>query len=285
MKKLLFTLLIIFILTNILNADNFKSNNTNNEKFSIYEKYISIQKEGQHLIYRSIRSLKTDFKFLNFLLLFLITMGFGFLHSLGPGHGKALVAAYFLKRKTSDISVVNLSLIISMVHSGSAIFLAVLLSTILSSIKGIARIKMQGYFSFGSGILVVLVGTWFLISKIRGKEIGNINENVNIKRQSWLVGISAGIVPCPLALMIMLITIPAQIVWIGITSVIGISIGMFLLLFIVGELSMRSRNKVVQIFEKDSSKVTVISEVLSYISISAIIVLGLGITLFFFPLK
>ena len=136
--------------------------------------------------------------------------------------------------KNTEAHASYLALIISFVHTGSAVLLALLFNTILSSIRGIARIKMQGYFSFLSGLLIFFIGLWFLINKLQGKDIGDIREDIDTNKQLWIVGISAGIIPCPIALMIMLITMAANITWIGITSVVGISLGMYLLLVSIG---------------------------------------------------
>ena len=199
---------------------------------SLLERYVGWQRAGSAALNRSIRSLRTDFGMGKFAFLLLVSVGFGVLHSAGPGHGKALVAAFFLRREYSDLRVSNLALIVSGVHTGSAVLLALLLSTLLSSLKGMARIHMQEYFSFASGLLVFGIGLWFLYLKIRGKDLGGVREDVRTDRQLWLVGVSAGIVPCPLALMIMLITVSAGIPWIGVASVLGISFGMYLLLLL-----------------------------------------------------
>ncbi len=250
---------------------------------SVFDKFTGWQRAGSAALNRNIRSLKTEFSLAKYLLLFVLSIGFGVLHSAGPGHGKALVTAYFLKHKDTDQAVSKLSFIISFVHTGTAIVLAILFSTILFSLKGIARIKVQGYFSFVSGILIFIVGLWFLISKLRGKELSSIREDVDVNRRLWVVGVLAGIVPCPIALMIMLITISAGIAWIGVTSVLGISCGMYLLLLLVGVVATRSRAGLLGRFEKDIKKTRWISEALSYSAIIVIMFLGLGMAKGFFP--
>ena len=285
-RKLIVVLLILFCCSLSLSASGaLKGEGLNVEGTSVFDKFMQWQRAGNDALNRSIRSLKTEFSLPKYLLLFLLSIGFGVLHSAGPGHGKALVTAYFLKHKDTDEDVSKLSFIISFVHTGTAIILAILFSTILSSLKGIARIKVQAYFSFASGILIFIIGLWFLISKLKGKELGGIREDVDINRRLWVVGVSAGIVPCPIALMIMLITISADIVWIGVTSVLGISFGMYLLLLFVGVVALRSRAGLLKKVESDMKRAHWISEGLSHIAIIAIVFLGLGMTVVFFPFK
>ncbi len=240
--------------------------------------FIEILRHFDNSLNTLIRDLSTSFNIISFAILVLISFLYGLIHSLGPGHGKSLVAAYFLKEKQPLKKSLLLAGVISLIHSGSAIVLSILFSFVLTGIKGMMQIKMQGYFMFASGLLICAIGLFFLITKIFfNKE--NEPEVVPKSKNLFLVGFSAGIVPCPAALMIMLITIAKGAPLIGLTAVIAISLGMFTILTIIGTVSITIRNKIISASGTISGRVQLISTIVEYLSISLIILIGAAMML------
>jgi len=234
--------------------------------------FIEILRFFDNYLNEILRSLINTFDIVTLLLLFLISFIYGILHSIGPGHGKVLIASFFLKEKHPIQKSVILSAIISIIHTGSAIILALLLYFALAGLKGVFQIKLQSYFIIASGILITIIGVLFLVLKIihKNKETSNAGKNRNI----FLIGISAGIVPCPVALMISLLTLSNNIYIIGIISVISISLGMFFLLSLIGFLSIKLRNGVLNLSSKTLNKGDIISTIIEYTSIILIIIIG-----------
>lgn len=211
-------------------------------------------------------------------ILFGISLVYGILHALGPGHGKSVITSFFLKEKQASGKAVFLSLIVSFVHTSSAVVLSFLLFFVLTGIKGMLRIKMQRYFMLASGVMILLTGLIFLFVKIFKKEDESDAMSTDYpKANLFLVGVAAGIVPCPASLMIMILCLSNGIAYAGLTSVAGISLGMFIVLSAVGFVSIKSRIAIVSISSKLSGSKTIVSSVLSYISISLIILIGLAI--------
>lgn len=230
---------------------------------------LEILKPLNALINRLVKEFTQDFSLRNLFLLIIVSFVYGVIHSLGPGHGKLLVTAFFSKneRKKKDIGV--LSSLISIIHSSSAIVLSLLLSFVLVGVKGIMKIKIQGYFIVASGILIVIIGLIFLYFKIREQE-----TPIKIafeKKSPLLIAISAGIIPCPAALMLMLLTISKNIWYVGLISVIFMSLGMFVVLYSFSYFSYFSREKVV-----NNSRIFKYAEpILEYSTIFIIIIIGI----------
>jgi nickel/cobalt exporter len=240
--------------------------------------FIEFLKETGLLINSTIASFAAEFSFSSFLILIGISFAYGIVHSIGPGHDKLLVASYFSKEKQAVKNIFKLGGVISLVHSGSAVIISFLLFYIFTAIKGIMKIQLQGYFILVSGILITVVGLVFLILKVIKKDeisINTSNSNIN----TFLLGAAAGIVPCPAALMIMLMAIGKNIIFVGLTSVLFISLGMFLVLSAVGFLSLTSREKVLNLAEGGTRKSILVSEIIEYLSMVAIIAIGLSITI------
>ncbi len=220
-----------------------------------------------------LRKLTEEFSAGLFFALLGIAFVYGIVHSLGPGHGKTLIASFFLKEKHPLRKSLLLALIVSAVHSGSAVILSFIFTLVIKGLRGIFKIQMQGYFMTASGILILIIGVVFLIIKIlhRHREKPEYKGNTRLV----LVGISAGIVPCPVALMIMMLTIPRGIFYIGLAAVLFISLGMFLLLSATGVIAILARNGILKIADKTVHQAEKVSSVVEYISIAFIILIGL----------
>jgi nickel/cobalt transporter (NicO) family protein len=172
----------------------------------------------------------------------------------------------------------TLAAIISIIHSGSAVILSFLLYFVLTGIKGMMQIRMQGYFMGISGIFIILIGLLFLLLKIFDKDkIDSSNRSAG--KNLILIGFSAGIVPCPAALMIMLFTISNNLVTVGLASVISISTGMFFLLTLIGIISIKSRDGIITASGKITKNSEIVSAVIEYVSIILIILIGISMSL------
>ncbi len=244
--------------------------------------FIELLRHFDNNLNELLRKLVEDFNIVSFLAIISISFIYGVIHSIGPGHGKALVFSYFIKEKHPVRKSFFMSALISFIHTGSAIILALLFYFVLTGIKGMFRIKVQGYFMIASGVMITIIGMIFLIHKllrkgtVRGEE-KNIELNNNSKRTNFvLIGISAGIVPCPVALMISIFTLSNNIFYVGVFSVISMSFGMFFLIFVVGLISIKLRSGLFEISEKFLKRGETFSTIIEYISIILIIIIGIA---------
>ncbi len=251
---------------------------------SFFMNYLRV---ADNMINELIREFTTDFKLSSLLLLSLISFLYGVAHSIGPGHGKSLVATFFLKEKHPVVRSVVLSFIISVIHTGSALVLSFLLFYVLTGIKGMFRIKLQSYFMTASGLMILALGILFFIFKLIGHNHEDSNADNTYKSSNGiknivLVGISAGIVPCPASLMIMLFALSNNIIVIGLFSVLSISLGMFVLLSVIGAITIYSRNAFVTLSGKFQKNTEKIASIIEYISIMMIICIGFFMSSGFF---
>ncbi len=236
--------------------------------------FLELIRYFDNLINESLRGLIDDFDLGKFLILVLLAFIYGIIHSAGPGHSKTLVVSYFLKEKQPLRKSFFLSMVISVIHVGSAILLAFILTYFLKGLGGMFKIKLQSYIMLASGILITLVGLGFLLTKIFTKQKHEHHLPANNKN-IFLIGISAGIVPCPVALMIMLFTISQGIVWQGIILVLSMSLGMLALLMPLGMVSIKARDGLLKLTtHKLKDQVGKVSVFIEYLSIIFIILIG-----------
>ncbi len=245
------------------------------------ERFVDLLRHFDQIINTTLREIVSDFSLTTLLVLFGISFIYGILHSIGPGHGKALIASYFLKEEHKLSKSLLLSALVSLIHTGAAIILAFLLFYVLTGIKGMFRIQLQSYFIFSSGIMITLIGLLFLGLKIFSRKKGE-GEKKWEKRNFVLVAISAGIIPCPVSSMIMMLTIAHGAVHVGLISVFSISLGMFTVLSSVGLISILSRTGILKASEKVFNKTELVSKIIEYLSILFVIILGLSMVSSFF---
>ncbi len=240
-------------------------------------RFIDIIRTLDTIMREVTESFITGFSLTSLLILLSVSFIYGIVHSAGPGHGKSLVASFFIKEEHPLKKSFTLAVIISFIHTGSAIILSLLLFYILTGIKGMFRIQLQSYFMIASGVLITVIGIFFLFTKLI-RDIRKKEEAAPGSSNLILVGISAGIVPCPLALMIMLFTLSQGIMLYGLLSVLSISAGMLFLLMLVGVLSIKSREGIINLSEKSFSRYKLVPAVLEYGSVILIIFIGLSMS-------
>lgn len=119
--------------------------------------------------------------------------GFGMLHALLPGHGKAVLASHYAG-DGRFLGALGASTVLILTHVGSAVLLvlggfAVLRNTIGGA--GRAPVLEQA-----SQVLIVLVGTWLLWRAVRP-------HSHDHDRSGPALAFVTGLVPCPLTTFIM----------------------------------------------------------------------------------
>lgn len=93
----------------------------------------------------------------------------GGFHALEPGHGKTVVAAYLIGSKGKRIDAVLLGIVVTLTHTFSVILLAIA-AKLASTRITLTEESLHGYLGIVAGLLILAVGIWMLVGRIRGKE-------------------------------------------------------------------------------------------------------------------
>ena len=201
----------------------------------------------------------------------LSAFGFGALHALSPGHGKAMVAAYLIGTRGTAWHAVLLGLVVTITHTLGVFALGLItlsasryivperLYPIISALSGIAVAAM------GAGLLWHRARNWRLDKSKRGntaegeqpdsqadegKQISaNEDEFYTQRRTSGPMplrtliglGITGGALPCPSALVVMLSAIALHRIGFGLLLIVSFSLGLAVVLMLLGLLVMRAR--------------------------------------------
>jgi nickel/cobalt transporter (NicO) family protein len=180
-----------------------------------------------------------------------VCFGYGVVHTLGPGHGKAVVVAYFLDstRPRAWIEGLFAGGWIAFTHTLAALLLAAGLKAftsvgLLGAVREVRNVEIVSY------VLILLIGLWRLWAGITGR----LHEHVHgdhshddhhhhheAERRTlagWLLLTAAGIAPCAGALVMILLSVALGVLWAGVVGVIAIALGMALTLAAIGVASM-----------------------------------------------
>jgi ABC-type nickel/cobalt efflux system permease component RcnA len=98
------------------------------------------------------------------LLSLLVAAGLGALHAVSPGHGKTVMAAYLVGSRGNARQAVGLGLTVTVSHTIGVLALGLLS---LSAAVVIPADKLYPILSVASGAIVVVIGTYLLLTRVR----------------------------------------------------------------------------------------------------------------------
>src|SRR3954447_13774226 len=136
-------------------------------------------------------------------LLLLAAFGWGALHALSPGHGKAMVAAYLVGTRGTARDAVALGATVTVTHT-IGVFALGLVTLALSAY--VLPEDLYPWLNLVSALLVLGVGAAVLRKRRRAAHHDHDHDHDHdISTKGILaMGASAGIIPCPSALVVLL---------------------------------------------------------------------------------
>ena len=157
-------------------------------------------------------------------LLLLAALGWGALHALSPGHGKAMVAAYLIGTRGTARDAVVLGATVTVTHT-IGVFALGLVTLALS--QYVLPEQLYPWLTLLSGLMVVLVGAGVLRSRLRPARHHHHHRPEDHTQRSLLsMGAAAGLLPCPSALVVLLAAISQHEVALGMLLIVAFSLGL-----------------------------------------------------------
>ena len=208
------------------------------------------QFEINSYISSTIRSINDENTLSGSLLVLGIAFLYGLIHAAGPGHGKALVAFYFSTSKNAYSQAFSLGYLISIIHAISALVLTFGIYFILESMfrqnfNYYSKITMQ----ISAG-LIILVGLYIITSSYLSRK--HKEQKLEKNKSKYALAFSAGVVPCPGVMTIVLFCIILKQYLLGVLAAISMSIGMGFTISLVGILSISLNKKTNNFLENKS---------------------------------
>jgi nickel/cobalt transporter (NicO) family protein len=237
-------------------------------------------------LHSQLLSIKTDASIASGVLFVFFALLYGFVHAAGPGHGKSLVASYFLAQRRGTRKAITMAFSIGAVHVFSAFLLTIVVLGVLKLVFSTAFQDATLVLTRLSGILIVLTALYLALVKFKATFSCSRDEaqllsspglgmvpacrcsacRVNNSADLFVV-LSAGIIPCPGTVTVFLFAISMQLYLIGFLAALAMSIGMGVVVFIAAWITIRSRDAI-------SSKFKFLTRTVEYGSVGVILVLG-----------
>jgi nickel/cobalt exporter len=211
------------------------------------------------------------------LLSLVLALFWGAAHALGPGHGKAIVAGYLVGTRGRPRDAVVLGVVVTITHT-IGVFALGLVTLALSEF--FLPEQLYPWLNLVAGVLVVGVGVGVLRARFRhARAHAHGHEHHHHHRGSpgglrGLIGVgaSAGIVPCPTALVVLLAAISLHRVGYGLLLIVAFSLGLAATVTGIGLVAVAARNAFSRL-SLDGRLVRLLP------AASALVVLGLGLVM------
>lgn len=200
------------------------------------------QYQLNNYISTTIRSINDENSLTTSLLILGIAFVYGLIHAIGPGHGKALVAFYFTSNKSNYKKAFKMGYMIAIFHAFSALIFTFGIFLIFKTMfrqnfNDFSHIAMKI-----SAVMIILVGLYLIFHAWKHKNEKDKNIKVS-KKSEVVVAFSAGIVPCPGVMTIVLFCIVLKHYLLGVLAAIFMSIGMGFTISLAGILSIYANKK------------------------------------------
>lgn len=229
-----------------------------------------VKDEGQEGALRALTSEKLTLAVVVGALALAFFWGAG--HGLAPGHGKTIAAAYLVGERGTVGHAIMLGIVVTTTHLISVVVMCLVLNWAIGKARGTEyRDKVNYWSGVASGVITFLVGAGLFASRLRGSRIGRSgrghehghdddhdhehdreHDHEHDHEQNhghahvptregrpslWGIvslGISGGIVPCPTAWVLLLLSIQVErFVW-GLLLIAAFSVGLALTLVGIG---------------------------------------------------
>ena len=215
----------------------------------------------------------------------LVAAFWGAAHALTPGHGKAIVAGYLVGTRGRPVDAVLLGGIVTVTHT-IGVFGLGLVTLLLSQF--VVPETLYPWLTLVSGVLVVLVGAGVLVGRLRTAHAhghghddphGHPHHHHELERRGIVgVGVAAGLLPCPSALVVLLSAIALHRVGFGLALIVAFSLGLACTITGIGLVAVLAK----RVFARASFDGRLI-RALPAVSASAILLVGVALTVRAFP--
>lgn len=202
---------------------------------------LHVQKQVHEGISANIEALKAGASLMPLWGLLLGSFLYGVFHVLAPGHGKIIIAAYFLCKRARWREGVMAAWIMAIGHTITAVLIVGVLYAVLG-LTQFGTIETARYVECVGYGLIVLIGIWIFMQKIKGEPTchtcGHAHEHPDHHHEHDKKGLSlfsvTSLVPCTGSMIILLFTLTHQILWAGIAAVLAIAFGMWITMTLIG---------------------------------------------------
>src|SRR5918993_941776 len=192
-------------------------------------------------------------------------IAFGAVHALTPGHGKTVLASYLVGSRLAVLRSLGVAGALALTHVGSAVILALPAAPLITrTLGGAGQAPLLEGLSRG---MLGLIGLWFLVRAIRGQ--------THRHHEEVMVGVIAGLIPCPLTLFAMFLALARGVPEAGLTFALSMFLGVGLILAAMAGLVVLARTWFVAVAARHGASIAQLSRVLE--GLTGVMLVALGV--------
>jgi ABC-type nickel/cobalt efflux system permease component RcnA len=209
------------------------------------------------------------------LALLFVSLVYGVFHALGPGHGKTLVSTFFVARDAKLRHSLIAGYFIALVHAISALSMVMILYFIIHGIFSADFESTSRILRIVSFAIITVMGAVMLVRRILGIEHSHGHGSAHTHshnhehvhgmtdgpesqtrtagdppelrtRELWGVAVASGLVPCPGASAVILLSLSLNMVAVSILAVAMISVGMGFTITVIGAVAILVKRGVIR---------------------------------------
>jgi ABC-type nickel/cobalt efflux system permease component RcnA len=221
----------------------------------------TVQAKASLIFTKAMSGLRDDGSSKAFWFAILVAFGYGLVHTLGPGHGKAVVVSYFVGDGGSFRKGIAMGVMIAITHVLSSIIVVLVMDFAVRQATGQAPSDYR-VIRLGSYALIIVIGAVMLRSAIQALRNSRKAEHSHAGHDhhhehhdclacsalekkkkgagTWLA-LAVGVVPCTGALLVLLFGVANDLLFPAILMVAAISTGMALAMSGIGVLAILGR--------------------------------------------
>jgi ABC-type nickel/cobalt efflux system permease component RcnA len=214
--------------------------------------FVRLQRDVNRALSDGIVAIKDGRSSWAALLAVLIAFAYGVLHALGPGHGKAVVLAYFLSRDGSVLRGLRMGAQIALLHVISAVVIVVIVHWLLAVTfaQPIDQLQFLKVVSYGA---ITFIGSIMVARALRAARRpaaaadaeGHDCHHHHADGARDLLSIAVGLIPCSGAVLVLIYALANGLLLSGLVMAACIAIGMALTLSAIGMAAVWMRRRAV----------------------------------------
>lgn len=215
--------------------------------------------------------------------LMILSLLYGIVHALGPGHGKAIVCSYFLSRKGTVKQAFVFGNLITCLHILSAVIIILALSWFVDRANIAIFHLVEGRLESISYLLIMIIGLVLLARTLYEWWTAIPDQEVQCSRATTRdmlsLSLATGLMPCPGAALILLFTLSLGVFWAGLLAMIPLALGMGLTASALGVLTVTSTGLALNVSSRTKRLFILTHRLLA--CIGALVITLLGASLLF----
>ncbi len=184
---------------------------------------------------------------------------YGVLHAIGPGHGKSVVASYFVAHHARWTSGILMGSLISVIQGASAVVLVGILAVVLQA-KQIEILNRGTVVEFVSYGLIVALGVWMFHRAATGRlhshdghdqhAHGHDGQDHRRGQLDPRLIVATGLTPCASAIIILLFALANRAFGLGVIAVAVLTVGMAVTISTIGVATVLGRRALLVMIDK-----------------------------------